>query len=199
MAKKKTFSYEEIRALFANTSVPLVTVDKRWHELFPEKYKSSKIKSLEADVKSLVKKQGKLVNENKDLKRAKKKLMSDIVKNMEDAENPVIIKGKKLMEELNEKILINEDELAKIPYELREANEKLMAYSMLECYERMLENREKIDNIKTWLDEVKEQVKEKKVKQLMLEEDTQKIYSYLHDLVGPEAMNRFDKDKKIES
>ena len=33
----------------------------------------------------------------------------------------------------------------------------------------------------------------------MLEEDTQKIYSYLHDLVGPEAMNRFDKDKKIES
>ncbi len=199
MAKKKTFSYEEIRALFANTSVPLVTVDKRWHELFPEKYKSSKIKSLEADVKSLVKKQGKLVNENKDLKRAKKKLMSDIVKNMEDAENPVIKKGKKLMEELNEKILINEDELAKIPYELREANEKLMAYSMLECYERMLENREKIDNIKTWLDEVKEQVKEKKVKQLMLEEDTQKIYSYLHDLVGPEAMNRFDKDKKIES
>ena len=130
MAKKKTFSYEEIRALFANTSVPLVTVDKRWHELFPEKYKSSKIKSLEADVKSLVKKQGKLVNENKDLKRAKKKLMSDIVKNMEDAENPVIKKGKKLMEELNEKILINEDELAKIPYELREANEKLMAYSM---------------------------------------------------------------------
>ena len=199
MAKKKTFSYEEIRALFANTSVPLVTVVKRWHELFPEKYKSSKIKSLEADVKSLVKKQGKLVNENKDLKRAKKKLMSDIVKNMEDAENPVIKKGKKLMEELNEKILINEDELAKIPYELREANEKLMAYSMLECYERMLENREKIDNIKTWLDEVKEQVKEKKVKQLMLEEDTQKIYSYLHDLVGPEAMNRFDKDKKIES
>lgn len=199
MAKKKTFSYEEIRALFANTSVPLVTVDKRWHELFPEKYKSSKIKSLEADVKSLVKKQGKLVNENKDLKRAKKKLMSDIVKNMEDVENPVIKKGKKLMEELNEKILINEDELAKIPYELREANEKLMAYSMLECYERMLENREKIDNIKTWLDEVKEQVKEKKVKQLMLEEDTQKIYSYLHDLVGPEAMNRFDKDKKIES
>ena len=199
MAKKKTFSYEEIRALFANTSVPLVTVDKRWHELFPEKYKSSKIKSLEADVKSLVKKQGKLVNENKDLKRAKKKLMSDIVKNMEDAENPVIKKGKKLMEELNEKILINEDELAKIPYELREANEKLMAYSMLECYERMLENREKIDNIKTWLDEVKEQVKEKKVKPLMLEEDTQKIYSYLHDLVGPEAMNRFDKDKKIES
>ena len=199
MAKKKTFSYEEIRALFANTSVPLVTVDKRWHELFPEKYKSSKIKSLEADVKSLVKKQGKLVNENKDLKRAKKKLMSDIVKNMEDAENPVIKKGKKLMEELNEKILINEDELAKIPYELREANEKLMAYSMLECNERMLENREKIDNIKTWLDEVKEHVKEKKVKQLMLEEDTQKIYSYLHDLVGPEAMNRFDKDKKIES
>ena len=121
------------------------------------------------------------------------------MKNMEDAENPVIKKGKKLMEELNEKILINEDELAKIPYELREANEKLMAYSMLECYERMLENREKIDNIKTWLDEVKEQVKEKKVKQLMLEEDTQKIYSYLHDLVGPEAMNRFDKDKKIES
>lgn len=196
MAKKKTFSYEEIRELFANTSVPLVTVDKRWHELFPEKYKTQKIKSMEADVKALVKKQGKLVNENKDLKRAKKKLMSDIVKNMEDVENPVIKKGKKLMEELNEKITANEDELAKIPYELREANEELMAYSMLECYKRMLENREQIDSIKAWMDEVKEQVKKKKVEQLTLEEDTQKIYSYLHDLVGPEAMNRFDKDRK---
>ena len=147
-------------------------------------------------MKALVKKQGKLVNENKDLKRAKKKLMSDIVKNMEDVENPVIKKGKKLMEELNEKITANEDELAKIPYELREANEELMAYSMLECYKRMLENREQIDSIKAWMDEVKEQVKKKKVEQLTLEEDTQKIYSYLHDLVGPEAMNRFDKDRK---
>lgn len=196
MAKKKTFSYEEIRELFAGTNVPLVTVDNRWHELFPEKYKTSKIKALEVNVKELVKKQGKLINENKDLKRAKKKLMSDIVKNMDDAENPVIKKGKKLMEELNEKITANEDELAKIPYELREANEELMAYSMMECYERMLENREQVDRIKVWMEDVKAQVKEQKVKQLILEEDTQKIYAYLHDLVGPEAMNRFDKDRK---
>lgn len=196
VAKKKTFSYEEIRELFAGTNVPLVTVDNRWHELFPEKYKTSKIKALEVNVKELVKKQGKLINENKDLKRAKKKLMSDIVKNMDDAENPVIKKGKKLMEELNEKITANEDELAKIPYELREANEELMAYSMMECYERMLENREQVDRIKVWMEDVKAQVKEQKVKQLILEEDTQKIYAYLHDLVGPEAMNRFDKDRK---
>ena len=196
MAKKKTFSYEEIRNLFAHTNVPLVTVDKRWHDLFPDKYKTAKIKSLEANVQSLVKKQGKLVNENKDLKKAKKKLMSDIVKNMEDAKNPVIKNGKKLMEELNDKITANEDELAKIPYELREANEELMAYSMMECYERMLANQEKVSKIQVWMDEIKEQVKEKKVEQLSLEEDTQKIYSYLHDLVGAEAMNRFDRGNK---
>ena len=189
-------SSEEIKALFANTNVPLITVDQRWHELFPEKNKSAKIKTLEANVNSLVKKQGKLVNENKDLKRAKKKLMSDIVKNMEDAGNPVIKNGKKLMEELNEKIIANEDELAKVPYEIKEANEELMAYSMAECYERMLENREEIDRIQVWMDDIKEQVKKKKIKQLTLEEDTQKIYSYLHDLVGPEAMNRFDSSNK---
>ena len=196
MAKKKMISSEEIKALFANTNVPLITVDQRWHELFPEKNKSGKIKTLETNVNSLVKKQGKLVNENKDLKRAKKKLMSDIVKNMEDAGNPVIKNGKKLMEELNEKIIANEDELAKVPYEIKEANEELMAYSMAECYERMLENREEIDRIQVWMDDIKEQVKKKKIKQLTLEEDTQKIYSYLHDLVGPEAMNRFDSSNK---
>ena len=122
--------------------------------------------------------------------------MSDIVKNMEDVENPVIKNGKKLIEEFNEKIDANEDELAKVPYEIKEANEELMAYSMAECYERMLENKEEIERIQAWMNEIKEQVKEKKVRQLILEEDTQKIYSYLHDLVGHEAMNRFDDSNK---
>ena len=81
MAKKeKKYDFQKV---VKNKKLPILTLDTRWHELFTEDEKTSGIKELEQKVNNLLKKQGKLVNDIKDMKRLKNSLFKDIMVNMD--------------------------------------------------------------------------------------------------------------------
>ena len=71
----------EFNSIIKNKKLPILTLDARWHALFPDEKKNVRIKLLEQKVNKLLKTQGKLVNDIKDMKKLKKSLVSDIVKN----------------------------------------------------------------------------------------------------------------------
>ena len=97
MRKRKKVDYNK---LIKNKKLPILTLDTRWHELFPDEIKSSHIKELEHKVNQLLKNQGKMVHDIKDMKKLKKSLVSDILVNM-DIKNDILSKSKEKKLEQN--------------------------------------------------------------------------------------------------
>lgn len=199
---KKTKEFE-FNSIIKNkiAKIPILTLDARWHELFPEEAKTSRIKDLEQRVNQLLKKQGKLVNDIKDMKKLKNSLMNEIVVNMDfgsdilgKAKEKKLDKNKQYINELNKKIDQAMEELSEIPYKIKEVNEDLMVESMNICYDHLRENKAEIIKIAAWIGEIREELKNKILMKQDMEIMNTQIYTYMHDLLGAELMEVFDKE-----
>ncbi len=189
-----------------NKKLPILTLDARWHELFPEDTKTSRIKELEQEVNNLLKRQGKLVNDIKDMKKLKNSLIKDIMVNMDigtdiigKAKEKKLDKNKQYIKELNDKIDQAMDELADIPYRIKEVNELLMAESMKICYESLNKNKAAIGEIAGWIAKMREDLKMKILAKQDMETKNKLIYTYMHDILGAGLMEALDREYKSES
>ena len=61
-----------------NKKIPLLTLDNTWHRLFTQTEPSDEITALEEELNDLLKKQGKLNTDIKDIRALKKRLMDEI-------------------------------------------------------------------------------------------------------------------------
>lgn len=181
--------------------LPILTLDARWHELFPEDKKTAAIRDLEQNVNHLLKKQGKLVNDIKDMKRLKSNLLKDIVDNMnigkhpsEKAKEKKLDQNKQFVNELNEKINQSMDELADIPYQIKLVNEELLAESIQVFYSELEENKVEIKEVTEWIAGIREELKNKILIKQDLESKNSLIYTYMHDIIGAEIMELFDRE-----
>lgn len=169
-------------------------LDQRWHKLFPDGVKPNEIVSIEQKVNELLKEQGKLVNEIKDLKKAKKKLLDAIVSGMSDAGNDKKKdKQQKLLLETKERIEKQSDRLMELPYEIKKANEELLVAGMAYCYDELRSRTEALETLTEEINVQREELKEKVAYRVELEESVDATYSLMHDLLGREVMNLFDK------
>ncbi len=182
--------------------LPILTLDSRWHEIFPEDLKTSAIRDLEQKVNNLLKKQGKLVNDIKDMKRLKSSLLKDIVDNMDigkdligKAKEKKLDKNKQYVNELNEKIEASMDELADIPYQIKLVNEELLAESISVFYHQLEDNIEEIKEVTDWIANIREELKNRILIKQDLEAKNSLIYTYMHDILGAEIMELFDREK----
>lgn len=178
--------------------LPILTLDNKWYKLLtPEARKL--VAGLEQQLNALLKRQGKLNTETKDIKKLKKKLMSEIVPLVDEAEqsqNPILSKkidqNKKLVEECNEKLESYQDELLELPHQIDEINVQLMLITMDCCYETMQKNTEEIQEIGEWVAETRVELKKRLIKKQEMEQRNHTIYSYMHDLFGAEVIDMFD-------
>lgn len=176
-----------------------LTLDQRWHTLFAEK-KTRKMKSLEDELNQLLKNQGQYHNDFKQYAQLKRKIMSDILEGMpeafEEENNPSLQKmdkNKKYIEEINEKLDYIEQQLINIPKKIEEVNGELLQLSMSLCYERMLKNKEILNDLDERISKLREQLKELAVKKIESKEEYDKLYSYMHDMVGANVIEQFDQ------
>jgi hypothetical protein len=185
-----------------NKKLPILTLDNRWHELFPEENKSKLILELEHKVNHLLKKQGRLVNGIKDMKELKTNLLKDIIVNMDTGKEPVrkakdirLDRNKHYVNEINSKTELAMEELAELPYQIKQVNEELMAESIRLLYEQMEENREELEEVTEWINDIREELKQKILIKQDLEAKNTLIYTYMHDILGPEIMEMVDKEQ----
>lgn len=204
MARKKQEKVN-FAELLKHNKVPILTLDARWHELFPEHAKNASIRHLENKLNSLVKQQGKLVNDIKDMRKLKTRLMQEIVANMGDGENSngrlkikKQDKSQQLIKDINNKIKDADEMLIDLPYQIKSVNAELMVESMKICYERLKRNSEEIQQLSSWVAKVREDLKDKILIKQDMEMQNTAIYTYMHDMIGPQVIDLFDDTMEAE-
>ena len=184
--------------------IPIVTLDHKWHKIFGITEKPKEISALEKELNELLKRQGKLTTESKDIKRLKSKLMNEIVSAMDesesDKENSKSKKNeenKRLITECNLKLEDYQDELLELPTQIDRKNEELMLKTMDICYSILQQNIEDIDQITKWIDQIRIDLKKNLVRKQEKELKNQELYSYMHDIFGAEVIEIFDLTEEI--
>ncbi len=178
--------------------VPILTLDNKWYRLLNELSRKA-VKDLEGQLNALLKRQGKLNTETKDIKKLKKKLMSEIVPMVDEMEQggnkqleKKIEENKRLIAECNEKLESYQEELMELPREIDRVNIQLMLMTMEYCYDAMQENTEQIKEIEEWVTGIRIELKKKLIRKQEMEQKNHDIYTYMNDIFGADVVNLFD-------
>ena len=168
--------------LLRRNKAPILTLDEHWHRLFTEEDKTDRLKRLEMEVNNLLKKQGKANTDLQDVKKVKARLMQNIMENMEDLSGEVerarekrLSKSQKLIREANDKIAQLEYDVEELPNKLTDANRELLEESIQLCYKRINRNKEEIDEMADWIQQIRLELKRKLVRKQEMEEESTQI------------------------
>lgn len=190
---------ESFALLIKSKKVPILVLDQKWHRLFAIHGKTDDIRRTEEELKDLLARQGKANTELKDLKKLKNQLMGTIVQNMDDRESgdsrrreKKMEETKRLIDEINEKMENYEDELLMLPKEIKETNDKLMLYSMDYFQEKLKINASESKEIEEWINNIRVELKKNIIRKQNRDINNKEIYTYLHDVFGPEVLDLFD-------
>lgn len=189
---------EQFSEALRGKKIPILTLDNKWYRLLDEETRKS-VSGTEEQLNALLKRQGKLNTETKDIKKLKKKLMGEIVTMADEAEQKgdagltkKLEQHKRMVEECNERLEEYQDELLELPREIERLNFELMLATMDCCYTTMQENTEGIQEIAKWVKDVRIELKKQLVRKQEMEQKNHAIYSYMHDVFGAEVLELFD-------
>lgn len=179
--------------------IPILTLDNKWHKLFTQAEYSSEIKHTEKELNELLKRQGKVNTESKEIKKLKKKLMDEVVLLADEmGEHPTkkqdkdMADHKRLINECNEKMDAYEEEMVELPRQISQLNNKLMLITMEVCYKKLQENTKELEEIEAWIGEIRRELKKKVVRKQEKEAMNHRLYSYMHDIFGADVIEIFD-------
>lgn len=196
MAKKKN-TMPEFGHMLHGRKIPLLILDQKWHQLFLEDDKPKEIERLEQNLNKQLAEQGKYTQEIKDLKVLKKKLMKNIVVNMDEIgahgqETNKLQEDRRLITEINSKVEDEEKQLEKLQEEMEKDNLQLMVETMEYCYRIMNSNESEREQLIVKIAQMRTELKVKIYRRETIEEQNKGIYAYLHDIFGPRVLEKFD-------
>ena len=200
MSKKTGKLRQDIfRQALQGKNIPILTLDNKWYRLLDQRTRAS-VKSIENQLNNLLKREGKLNTELKEIRKLKKKLMNEIVPLVDEADqlggskalDKKIDQNKRLMEECNVMMESHKKELEELPHEIEKLNFQLMLITMDCCYDTMQENTGEIQRIEAWVKEIRIELKKRLVRKQEMEQQNNEIYSYMHDVFGADVVDVFD-------
>lgn len=179
--------------------IPILTLDNKWHKLFTQKEYSTEIKRMESEMNKLLKRQAKVNEESREIKKLKKAKMDEIVILADEMGKAPSKKLEKKMEECretvtacNEKIEACEEEMMELPRQINHLNHKLMLATMEVCYRKLQKNTEELEEIDEWINGIRRELKKKVVRKQEKEAMNHLLYSYMHDIFGADVIEIFD-------
>lgn len=186
---------EKLRRAVESKHIPVVTLDNKWHKIWTMVEKPSEIAKNEERLNELLRRQGKLNTESKDIKKLKKKMMDEIVPLMDDGDSSSVKKAednKRLIEDCNKKLEDYEEELLLIPEQIDEINKEIMFSTMEQCYYVLHENEKDIEELANWIAAIRIEIKKNIVRKQEKEIQNGIMYSYMNDIFGSEVVDLFD-------
>jgi DNA-binding protein Fis len=195
-----TTTSDVFRAALAGKEIPILTLDNKWNQLFVQYRPTFRIKRGAREVNNLLKRQGKLTNDIKDLRKTRKRLMDEIVGLADEVEQgnsnseKRLATTKKIIDDCKKKMEKYEQELNELPPKLEAANFNLMISTMEVCYERFKDNAAQIKEIGDWVTQIRAELKEKVVIKKETETANNTLYQYMHQVFGAEVIEIFDME-----
>ena len=179
--------------------IPILVLDNKWHKLFTQAEYSSEIKGMEKEMNNLLKRQGKVNTESKEIKKLKKKLMDEIVVLADEmGQHPTkkqekdMADYKRLINDCNEKLEAYEEEMVELPRQINQLNNKMMLVTMEVCYKRIQQNTTELEAIEEWIGNIRRELKKKVIRKQEKEAMNRQLYSYMHDIFGADVIELFD-------
>ena len=186
-------SDEVFRPALQGKKIPIISLDNKWYRLMAGIDHTPHMQELEEQLKNLLKRQGKINTDLKTINKEKAKLRDEIVNAMDEEG------GKQKQEEysakinaLNEQMDAYQDELLDLPRQIDQVNVELMLETMEICYDVIAQNTEKINEIADWIADMRIELKKNVVRKQECELKNQQMYSYMHDIFGPDVIDLFD-------
>ncbi len=186
---------DRLKRAVASKNIPVVTLDNKWHKIWTMIEKPSDVSKSEKQLNELLKRQGKINTESKDIKKLKKKLMDEIVVLMDGAEagsDKKIEDNKRLIEECNQKLSDYEEQMGDLPKEIDEINRSIMQTTAELVYDVMHKNEQDIERLADWISGIRIELKKNVVRKQEMEIQNGVMYSYMHDVFGPDVVDMFD-------
>lgn len=195
---------DEFNEALKGKKIPILTLDNNWHRLFTQTEPSKEILELEKEINTLLKKQGKLNTDTKEIRKLKKRLMDEIVTLMDElGTNPSkqtekkLNENKKLIEDCNKKLEEFGDDLYEVPRKINELNNRLMLATMESCYEEIQDNNNDIEELSSLIDSMRIELKKNVVKKQQKINRNQNFYNYMHNIFGADVIDIFDMKYNI--
>lgn len=189
------------RKVLRRNDICLLTLDERWNSLFANAQKTPEILKCEEKLKELLKQQARLIAESKEIAARKRLCMDKIIqltpevfdKNNEDAKKDMQACEKEI-KQINDRLPKIEVELENIPDLVREANIGLLEQTVNIVYFKIRSNQKRVEELEKLIEETRTKLKEYIDEKELLAQDDNDIYSYFHDLLGPEELEKLDKE-----
>ena len=182
-------------------SIPILTLDDKWHQLFTQTEMTPEIESLADELNALVDRDARIRTETKKIKKLKKTLLSEIVPLRDKANKSTgnkaaiekeISERTRLINECNDKLDGHNDELMDLSRQIYDVDYKLMIETMNACYETLHSNTEYIKGLDEWISKVRVELKKNVIYLQEAEMEKYNLYSYMHQIFGPEVIDLFD-------
>ena len=188
---------DEFELSLKGKDIPALTLDNKWYHLLG-KVGFEDIKDPEKRLNDLLKRQGKVNTETREIKKVKRRLMDEIVSLMDEQQGgsdeaaSKIEENKRLLKECNDKLDQYEEEIMDLPRMIDEVNKELLCITMEHCYDTMQDNTDDIDELEEWIRNIRIELKKNLIRKQEKEAKNHEIYKYMHDIFGADVVDLFD-------
>ena len=196
---------EEFKKALEGKNIPILILDHKWHQIFINLDESGKIVKLRDELTELLKEQGKCNTEGKEIRKLKTKLMNDIVVLVDENDTrpnkkteKLIAEHSRLLDDGNEKLNSYREALLDLPKKINDVNYELMLATMDICYHAFDKNSVEIEEIGEWISTIRVELKKKVIRKQEKESENQVLYTFMHNIFGPEVIELFDVKYDIE-
>ena len=181
--------------------ISLLILDERWNKLFENTQKSPQIAAAEEKLKDHIKEEARLIAEAREIAANKKNHMDRIIKltpAVFENNEPEAIKEMEFCEKeikrINERSRKIEEELDILPDKKKKANLELLEQTVNIIYFKMRSGRKRVEELEKLIEEERSRLKAHIDEKESLSQDDTDIYSYFHDLLGGEELQRLDEE-----
>lgn len=204
--KAKNKKKLDVKVLRKN-DISILILDERWNMLFENTPKSASIERLEQKLKELLKEESRLLAEQNDISALKKKHMEKIISLTEEVFEKDNKDAKKEMQaseseikRINERNANIDSMLDNMPKRIKNANLELLEETVNLVYYKFRVGRRRMAELERLIAEQEKIVEEARAKMKLyideketLTSDDTGIYSYFHDLLGAEELEKLDR------
>lgn len=198
MIFKKNININIDENIIKRKQVPILIKDKQWKKIISDN-KNRTIKSLSLELEELIDEEKSFKREWTKHNQEKRKLMNKIL-HLSDLVNtkgqedmlPELERCKEEINKVNQNIDKIMENLESYPSQIEKLNFNLLKETIKIVYQDMICSNDELFLVAEKMDKLRQELGELRDERIFLEERVEELYSFLHDTVGHEEMEKLD-------